>query len=128
MQLLNIEQYKRSIVNGEKAFLLYINNKYVSLIADLEFGGYIPRYRVELMNFKLNILEPIIYTTVECRAFYCGGISYIEYDEEIDDSFNLAINDFLTLQDDAKYLICENPDLLKISNIFDDQYLYIYVQ
>lgn len=128
MKLVSINQYKEAIVNGEKAFLLYINKKSVWIIADMEVGGDIPRYRVELMNFKLNTLEPILYTTVECRTFYCGGINFIEYDEKPDDTFDLALKDFLALQNDAKYLICENMDLYKISSMYDNQYLYIYVQ
>lgn len=128
MQSLSKEQYKRAIVNGEKAFLLFINKQDVFIIADMEVGGEIPRYRVELMDFKLNTLEPILNTTVECRTFYCGGINFIEYNEGFDDTFDLAIKDFLALQDDAKYLICENMDLYKISRMYDNQYLYIYVQ
>lgn len=128
MQLVSIDQYTEAIMNGEKAFLIYIENGAVWIIADMEIGGNIPRYRVELMDFKLNILEPILYTTVECRTFYCGGINFIEYDEELDDTFNLALKDFLALQNDAKYLICGNMDLYKISSMYDNQYLYIYVQ
>lgn len=128
MQLVNIDQYKKAIVNGERAFLFYIEKGSVWIIADMEIGGNTPRYRVELMDFKLNTFEPILYTTVECRTFYCGGISFNEYDEKIDDTFNLALKDFLALQNDAKYLICGNMDLYKISSMYDNQYLYIYVQ
>lgn len=128
MQLVNIDQYKKAIVNGERAFLFYIEKGSVWIIADMEIGGNTPRYRVELMDFKLNTFEPILYTTVECRTFYCGGISFNEYDKKIDDTFNLALKDFLALQNDAKYLICGNMDLYKISSMYDNQYLYIYVQ
>lgn len=128
MQLVNIDQYKKAIVNGERAFLFYIEKGSVWIIADMEIGGNTPRYRVELMDFKLNTFEPILYTTVECRCYYCGGIYFIEYDEKQDDTFNLALKDFLALQNDAKYLICGNMDLYKISSMYDNQYLYIYVQ
>ena len=126
--LINIDQYKKAIVNGERAFLFYIEKGSVWIIADMEIGGNTPRYRVELMDFKLNTFEPILYTTVECRRYYCGGIYFIEYDEKQDDTFNLALKDFLALQNDAKYLICGNMDLYKISSMYDNQYLYIYVQ
>ena len=108
--------------------LLYIDKGSVWIIADMEIGGYNPRFRVELMNFKLNIFEPILYTTVECRTNYCGGINFIEYDKSLDNIFNLALNDFLALQNNAEYLICENMDLQKISKKYDKQYLYIYVE
>lgn len=128
MQSVNINQYKDAIVNCERAFLLYIDKGSVWIIADMEIGGYNPRFRVELMNFKLNIFEPILYTTVECRTNYCGGINFIEYDKSLDNIFNLALNDFLALQNNAEYLICENMDLQKISKKYDKQYLYIYVE
>ena len=80
----NIDQYKKAIVNGERAFLFYIEKGSVWIIADMEIGGNTPRYRVELMDFKLNTFEPILYTTVECRCYYCGGIYFIEYDEKQD--------------------------------------------
>lgn len=128
MQLVNIDQYKKAIVNGERAFLFYIEKGSVWIIADMEIGGNTPRYRVELMDFKLNTFEPILYTTVECRCYYCGGIYFIEYDEKQDDTFDLALKDFLALRNDAKYLICGNKDLCKISSMYDNQYLYIYVQ
>lgn len=128
MQTVNINQYKDAIVNCERAFLLYIDKDSVWIIADMEIGGYNPRLRVELMNFKLNIFEPILYTTVECRANYCGGISFIQYDENLDNILSLALNDFLALQNNAEYLICGNMDLQKISKKYDEQYLYIYVE
>ena len=80
------------------------------------------------MDFKLNTLEPILNTTVECRTSYRGGVYFIEYDERFDDTFNLALKDFLALHDDAKFLICEDTDLFKISMMYDNQYIYIHVQ
>ena len=44
MQLVNIDQYKKAIVNGERAFLFYIEKGSVWIIADMEIGGNTPRY------------------------------------------------------------------------------------
>ena len=85
------------------------------------------RYRVELMDFELNPQEDILLTTVECRGFYCGGITFIEYDKKKEETFELALGDFIMLKDNAKYLICDNNDLLSISRIGTNQYMYIYV-
>ena len=72
LQVLIKETFIDSILNSERAFLLYIDkNHKVWLRADMEYGGDPPRYRVELMNFNLDIAKPILYTTVECRGFYC---------------------------------------------------------
>ena len=127
LQFVDIDTYKKSLINPERAFLLYVDEEHkVSLQADIELGGDPVNYRVELMDFELDPRKPILLTTVECRGFYCGGIKFIEYGEEIDDTSELAINDFLKLSDEADYLICEDVDLEIIRDMEKNKF-FIYV-
>lgn len=128
LQFVDRDTYKNAIINPELAFLLYVDNENkISLQADIELGGDPVNYRVELMDFELDSTKPILLSTVECRGFYCGGINFIEYGEEIDDTSELAINDFLKLSDEADYLICEDMDLCKIIETINNRYFYVYV-
>ena len=128
LQFVDRDTYKNAIINPELAFLLYVDNENkISLQADIELGGNPVNYRVELMDFELDSTKPILLSTVECRGFYCGGINFIEYGEEIDDTSELAINDFLKLSDEADYLICEDMDLCKIIETINNRYFYVYV-
>ena len=77
LQFVDIDTYKKSLINPERAFLLYVDEEHkISLQADIELGGDPVNYRVELMDFELDTRKPILLTTVECRGFYCGGISF----------------------------------------------------
>lgn len=128
LQFVDRDTYKNAIINPERAFLLYVDNENkISLQADIELGGDPVNYRVELMDFEIDSTKPILLSTVECRGFYCGGINFIEYGEEIDDTSELAINDFLKLSDEADYLICEDMDLCKIIETINNRYFYVYV-
>ena len=128
LQFVDKDTYKKSLINPERAFLLYVDEEHnISLQADIELGGDPVNYRVELMDFELDSTKPILLTTVECRGFYCGGIKFIEYGEEIDDTSELAINDFLKLCDGADYLLCKNYDLCRINKTVNDKYFYVYV-
>ena len=128
LQFVDRDTYKNAIINPERAFLLYVDNENkISLQADIELGGDPVNYRVELMDFELDSTKPILLSTVECRGFYCGGINFIEYGEEIDDTSELAINDILKLSDEADYLICEDMDLSKIIETINNRYFYVYV-
>lgn len=128
IQFVSKERYINSIANGEKAFLIYVDNdSTVWLQADMEIGGNSEQYRVELMDFELHPQEGILLTTVECRGFYCGGIRFIEYDKDTESTFTLALADFIYLQDNAEYLLCEDTELSAISKTKTDQYYYIYV-
>lgn len=128
LQFVDRDTYKKSLINPERAFLLYVDEEHkVSLQADIELGGDPVNYRVELMDFELDPRKPILLTTVECRGFYCGGIKFIEYGEEIEDTSELAINDFLKLSDEADYLLCKNYDLCRINKTVNDKYFYVYV-
>lgn len=128
IQFVDRDTYKNAIINPERAFLLYVDNENkISLQADIELGGDPVNYRVELMDFELDPRKPILLTTVECRGFYCGGIKFIEYGEEIEDTSELAINDFLKLSDEADYLLCKNYDLCRINKTVNDKYFYVYV-
>ena len=121
------ETFIDSILNGERAFLLYIDKSHkVWLRADMEYGGDPPRYRVELMNFNLDIAKPILYTTVECRGFYCGGICFIEFDAEY--TLDLATYNFINLSDKAVYILCDDKDLAEIAERFFDCFVYVYVR
>ncbi len=127
LQVLIKETFIDSILNSERAFLLYIDkNHKVWLRADMEYGGDPPRYRVELMNFNLDIAKPILYTTVECRVSYCGGICFIEFDAE--DTLDLTTNDFINLSDKAVYILCDDKDLAEIAERFSDCFVYVYVR
>ena len=127
LQFVDIDTYKKSLINPERAFLLYVDEEHnISLQADIELGGDPVNYRVELMDFELDPRKPILLTTVECRGYYCGGIKFIEYGEEIDDTSKLAINDFLKLSDEADYLICEDVDLEIIRDMEKNKF-FIYV-
>ena len=128
LQFVDRDTYKNAIINPERAFLLYVDNENkISLQADIELGGDPVNYRVELMDFELDSTKQILLTTVECRGFYCGGIKFIEYGEEIDDTSELAINDFLKLSDEADYLLCKNYDLCRINKAVNDKYFYVCV-
>lgn len=128
LQFVDRDTYKNAIINPERAFLLYVDNENkISLQADIELGGDPVNYRVELMDFELDSTKPILLSTVECRGFYCGGINFIEYDAAIEDTSELAINDFLRLSDEADYLIYENYDLCRINKTVNDKYFYVYV-
>ena len=127
IQFVDRDTYKNAIINPERAFLLYVDNENkISLQADIELGGDPVNYRVELMDFELDPHKPILLTTVECRGFYCGGIKFIEYDEGIEDTSELAIDNFLKLSDEADYLICEDVDLEIIRDIEKNKF-FIYV-
>lgn len=128
LQFVDKDTYKKSLINPERAFLLYVDEEHnISLQADIELGGDPVNYRVELMDFELDPRKPILLTTVECRGYYCGGIKFIEYGEEIEDTSELAINDFLKLSDEADYLLCKNYDLCRINKTVNDKYFYVYV-
>ena len=127
IQFVDRDTYKNAIINPERAFLLYDDNENkISLQADIDLGGDPVNYRVELMDFELDPHKPILLTTVECRGFYCGGIKFIEYDEGIEDTSELAIDNFLKLSDEADYLICEDVDLEIIRDIEKNKF-FIYV-
>lgn len=128
LQFVDRDTYKYAIINPERAFLLYVDNENkISLQADIELGGNPVNYRVELMDFELDSTKPILLSTVECRGFYCGGINFIEYDAAIEDTSELAINDFLKLSYEADYLLCKNYDLCRINKTVNDKYFYVYV-
>lgn len=128
LQFVDRDTYKNAIINPERAFLLYVNNENkISLQADIELGGDPVNYRVELMDFELDPHKPILLTTVECRGFYCGGIKFIEYDEGIEDTSELAIDNFLKLSDEANYLLCKKYDLCRINKTVNDKHFYVYV-
>lgn len=128
LQFVDRDTYKNAIINPERAFLLYVDNENkISLQADIELGVDPVNYRVELMDFELDSTKPILLSTVECRGFYCGGINFIEYDAAIEDTSELAINDFLRLSDEADYLLCKNYDLCRINKTVNDKYFYVYV-
>ncbi|MCI6825685.1 MAG: hypothetical protein MR885_10030 [Ruminococcus bromii] len=128
LQFVVRDTYKNAIINPERAFLLYVDNENkISLQADIELGGNPVNYRVELMDFELDSTKPILLSTVECRGFYCGGINFIEYDAAIEDTSELAINDFLKLSYEADYLLCKNYDLCRINKTVNDKYFYVYV-
>ena len=128
LQFVDRDTYKNAIINPERAFLLYVDNENkISLQADIELGGDPVNYRVELMDFELDSTKPILLSTIECRGFYCGGINFIEYDVAIEDTSELAINDFLKLSDEADYLLCEDVDLCKIIETINNRYFYVYV-
>lgn len=128
LQFVDRDTYKNAIINPERAFLLYVDNENkISLQADIELSGDPVNYRVELMDFELDSTKPILLSTVECRGFYCGGINFIEYDAAIEDTSELAINDFLRLSDEADYLLCKNYDLCRINKTVNDKYFYVYV-
>ena len=128
LQFVDRDTYKNAIINPEQAFLLYVDNENkISLQADIELGGNPVNYRVELMDFELDSTKPILLSTVECRGFYCGGINFIEYDAAIEDTSELAINDFLKLSYEADYLLCKNYDLCRINKTVNDKYFYVYV-
>ena len=128
LQFVVRDTYKNAIINPERAFLLYVDNENkISLQADIELGGDPVNYRVELMDFELDSTKPILLSTVECRGFYCGGINFIEYDAAIEDTSELAINDFLKLSYEADYLLCKNYDLCRINKTVNDKYFYVYV-
>lgn len=128
LQFVDRDTYKNAIINPERAFLLYVDNENkISLQADIELGGDPVNYRVELMDFELDSTKPILLSTVECRGFYCGGINFIEYDAAIEDTSELAINDFLKLSYEADYLLCKNYDLCRINKTVNDKYFYVYV-
>lgn len=128
LQFVDRDTYKNAIINPERAFLLYVDNENkISLQADIELGGDPVNYRVELMDFELDSKKPILLSTIECRGFYCGGINFIEYDAAIEDTSELAINDFLKLSDEADYLLCEDVDLCKIIETINNRYFYVYV-
>lgn len=127
LQFVDRDTYKNAIINPERAFLLYVDNENkISLQADIELGGDPVNYRVELMDFELDSTKPILLSTVECRGFYCGGINFIEYDAAIEDTSELAINDFLKLSDEANYLLCEDVDLEIIRDMEKNKF-FIYV-
>ena len=127
LQVILKETLIDSILNSERAFLLYIDKSHKAwLCADMEHGGDPPRYRVELMNFNLDIAKPILYTTVECRGFYCGGICFIEFDAE--DTLDLTTNVFINLSDKAVYILCDDKDLAEIAERFSDCFVYVYVR
>lgn len=127
LQFVDRDTYKNAIINPERAFLLYVDNENkISLQADIELGGDPVNYRVELMDFELDPRKPILLTTVECRGFYCGGIKFIEYDTKIEDTTELAINDFLKLCDKADHLLCEDVDLEIIRDMEKNKF-FIYV-
>lgn len=128
LQFVDRDTYKNAIINPERAFLLYVDNENkISLQTDIELGVDPVNYRVELMDFELASTKPILLSTVECRGFYCGGINFIEYDAAIEDTSELAINNFLRLSDEADYLICEDVDLCKIIETINNRYFYVYV-
>ena len=128
LQFVDRDTYKNAIINPERALLLYVDNENkISLQADIELGGNPVNYRVELMDFELDSTKPILLSTVECRGFYCGGINFIEYDAAIEDTSELAINDFLKLSYEADYLLCKNYDLCRINKTVNDKYFYVYV-
>ena len=86
IQFVSKERYINSIANGEKAFLIYVDNdSTVWLQADMEIGG------------------------------------------NSESTYTFALADFLNLQGNAKYLLCEDTDLSPISKAKTDQYYYIYV-
>lgn len=127
LKVLSKVLFHDSILNGERAFLLYIDESHKAwLRADMEYGGDPPRYRVELMNFNLDITKPILYTTIECRGFYCGGICFIEFDTE--DTLDLVTNDFINLSDEAVYILCDDKDLAEITKRLFDCFVYVYVR
>lgn len=121
-------EFRETIKDCERAFLLFIDeNKDVWLKADLEIGGNPLCERVEIMDFKLNPKQPILSEIVLCRGFYRGGITYFEYNPQ-SDVLNASIKDFINLEDEASYIICDDMDLSEISTIKPNHYLYIYVK
>ena len=120
--------YIEAIIDCERAFLFYIDDHQdVWLKADLEIGGEPLCERIEIMDFKLNPKQSILLTVASCRGFYPGGITFIEYHDQ-SNAHKAAINDFVNLQDEASYIICDDMDLFKLSLIKPAHYLYIYVK
>ena len=79
------------------------------------------------MDFQIDEMKSILLATVECRGFYRGGITFIEYDNNLN-TLELALNDFLDTKDTVRYIFCDDTDLPNIARLKHNQYLNIYVR
>lgn len=128
IEFVDKNRYRDLISDCERAFLLRIDEEgNIWLKADIEIVGEPQCERVELMDFQIDKEKSILLAIVECRGFYCGGITFIEYDDN-NDILELALDDFMNTQDNARYLICDDSDLSNIALLDYNQHLYVYVR
>lgn len=123
MTTLSKSQFISSITSLERLYLLETDNGRVYLHSDIEYGGDLQIPRVEMMCFAMNTELPIEIACSGCRSRYIGGITFIEYDDEAT-AVACALDDFLNLEKDAIYLLCDENELANIAKSFGMAFIY----
>lgn len=117
MQEISKKQYIKNIYDYEKLYLIIVEDNKIYLRADIENEE---NLRIEMMYFEMNTSLTFFEANNECRGRYCGGIYIFDYDNESE-----IIKDFLNIEQEAIFLICEDNDLKNILHKYRNKKIYV---
>ena len=124
MQELTKIQYIKSVTDYEKLYLVISDDESIFLRADIENEE---NLRIEMMYFELNTAFSFSLANSECRERYAGKIYFIEYDSDEEAEKNI-LKDFLSLSDNAIFLLCEDDELKNILPKYPNESIYVVIK
>ena len=122
MKEITCEEYIESISDYEKLHLIKVETEKIYLRADIEDEE---NLRIEMMNFEMNI--SLNFTNSNSDSRNCGGkIYFIEY-ENYETAEKNIVKDFLYIEPNAIYLLCNEEDLKNILHKYKNKIIYAVI-
>ena len=119
------QEYISNIVDLESLHLLTVVDGKVYLRGDIELTGD-GEFRIEMMDFLLNQSLTLNEANSICREHYAGGIYFIEYDSINEEKENI-ISDFIEIDPDGIYILCDDNELKQIAEIYTNEKVYVRI-
>lgn len=115
MQEISKEKYVKNISDYEKLCLIIVEEDKIFLRADIQTEE---NLQIEMMKFEMN--TSLNFTNSNSDSRNCGGKIYF-FETDSDN----VIKDFLDIDRDAIYLICNEDDLKNILPTYKNKSLYV---
>ena len=123
MQEISRKEYINNVVDYEKLYLIFVDDDKVFLRADIENEE---NLRIEIMDFEMDISLNFLESNSDSRN--CGGkIYFIEY-ENYESAEKNIVEDFLNIEKDSIYLICDEYDLKNILQKYKNKSIYVITE
>ena len=133
-------EYIKSFKDYEQCYFISTEYGIPYLRADIEHGEEIG-LRIETMYFRLIPNNSNLYISMNlselnsnCRGYYAGGISFIEY-ETYEEAEQCVLEDFISISDSEHFntykpvfLKCKEKDLLLITQRYPNSNIYLLVE
>ena len=123
MKEISREEYIKNIVDYEKLYLILVDDDKVFLRSDIENEE---NLRIEMMNFEMNTSLNFLESNSDSRNFG-GKIYFIEYDSYETAEKNI-VEDFLNIESNSIYLICNESDLKNILQKYKNKSIYVITE